>query len=159
MIVWCPLLWHPPKREPIQNVVSQEQIFLARLRAEHSCTSSLDAFFKLFSVAAKHQLEELGNRFGILPDLSLGPSIQNGKTSVDMPFVGVDTKHNIAFYVLNTANVAVDLPRKLIIGEPCGAHTQESGMSDSLCIRCNSVMLLGSQIDHVGIEARENVLD
>ena len=110
-------------------------------------------------MAAKHQLEELGNRFGILPDLSFGPSIQNGKTSVDMPFVGVDTKHNIAFYVLNTANVAVDLPRKLIVGEPCGAHTQESGMSDSLRIRCNSVMLLGSQIDDVRIEARENVFD
>ena len=107
-------------------------------------------------MAAKHQLEQLGNRFGILPDLSLGPSIQNRKTSIDMPFVRVDTKHNIALYVLNTADIAVDLPRELIVGEPCGAHTQESGMSDSLCVRCNSIMLLGSQIHDVRIEAREN---
>ena len=100
-------------------------------------------------MAAKHQLEELSDRFSILANLSLGPSVQNCKTSIDMPFIGVDTKHNIAFYVLDTADIAVDFPRKLIIGEPCGAHAQERGMSDSLCVRCDSVVLLSTQIDNV----------
>ena len=32
-------------------------------------------------------------------------------------------------------------------------------MSDSLCVRCDQIMLLGSQIDDVGIEAREYSLE
>ena len=32
-------------------------------------------------------------------------------------------------------------------------------MSDGLCVRCDSVMLLGSQIDNIRVEARENVFD
>lgn len=87
VVVWCSLFWYLSKGEPIKNVVSQEQISLTGLRAEYSCTSSLDAFLKLFSVAPEHQLEELSNGFGILPDLLFGPGIQNRKTGVDMPFV------------------------------------------------------------------------
>lgn len=110
-------------------------------------------------MAPKHQLEELGDRFGILPDLPFGPGVQDGKTSVDMPFVRVDTKHDIALDVLNATDIAVDLPRELIIGEPCGAHTQKCGMSNSLCVRCDSVMLLCSKIDNVRIEARQDSFD
>ena len=57
------------------------------LGAEHSFTRTPDAFFKLFSVAAEHELEELSHGFSILPDLSLGPGVQDRETSVDVPFV------------------------------------------------------------------------
>ena len=74
-------------------------------------------------MAAKHQLEELSDRLSILPNLLLRPLIQDCQTCIDVPLVGVNAQHNVAFDVLNTTNIPIHLPGKLVVRMPGRAHT------------------------------------
>lgn len=114
-----------PQREPIQNLIPQEKIS-SGVFGEDSCTRGLDTLCQLFPMTAQHQLEQLGYRLGILLDLLLSRRIEDCETSVDVPFVGIDTKRDIDLNVLDTSDVARDLPGKLLVSRPCSAHAVES---------------------------------
>jgi len=122
-------------------------------------TCSLDALLKIVSMAAKHQLKELSDGFGILPDLFFCPGIEYGETGVNMPFVGVDTQHNVALDIFDASNVTVDLPGKLIVREPGGAHTQECSVGYSLRVCRDPVMFLGCKTHVIRAKARKDLLD
>lgn len=64
-----------------------------------------------------------------------------------MPLVGVDTECDILLNVLNAADVAARLPRKLVVCRPCCTHAKKGGMSDSLSVRCYAVVLLSREVD------------
>lgn len=76
-----------------------------------------------------------------------------------MPLVTVDSHHEVDFHILDTADIARHLPRKLVIGTPGCAHGEEGEMGDCLGIRCDSVVLLGRQRDKCGFKTREDLFD
>lgn len=106
-----------------------------------------------------HEFVQFGNRLGVLADLLLGCRIEDGESSINMPLVGVDAQGNVHLYVLNTAYPSCKLPWELLVGLPCGSHTQEGCVSDSLGICGNAVVIFASEVDMRGSEAGEDLFD
>jgi len=118
----------------------------------------MHTFTELVPLPCEHELEQLGHRFGILLNLLLRVWVEDRKTCIDVPLIRVDAEGNVHLDVLNTTDVTRAVPRELVVREPCTAHAEESGMSNSLCVRCNAIMLLGGKIDVLGPEAGHNIL-
>lgn len=110
-------------------------------------------------MTSKHELVEICDTLCVLTDLLLGVRIENRETSIDMPFLGIDTKGKVDLHVLDAADVTSYLPWKLGIGVPCFAHGKECSVSDSLGIRCDAVMLGGRQVDVSTTKAGKDSFD
>lgn len=110
-------------------------------------------------MSSDHEFVQLSYGLGVLADLLLGCRVQDSKASVHVPFVGVDAQSDIDLNVLNTTHPSSMLPRELLVGLPCGSHTQEGCVSDSLCIRSNAVVHLAGEVDMCRSEAGEDVVN
>lgn len=97
-------------------------------------------------MAAKHQFEELGDRFSILPDLFLGARVQYGETSVHMPSVGVYAQHYVALDIFDAADITIDLPGKLVVRKPGCTHAQERSMRYGLGIGRDPIVFLSCEM-------------
>lgn len=94
-----------------------------------------------------------------MSDLFLGRGIENSETGVDVPFVRIDAESDVDLDVLDSAYPAIDFPGKLIVGVPCSAHAQESGVRHSLGIGCDAVVHLAAKVDILGFEGLKDALD
>lgn len=119
-------------------------------RAKHSFSGNFNACLEFLPMTAKHKFEELRDGLSVLPDLLFSPRVEYGKACIDVPLVGVDAEHEIALDVFNTANIAVNFPRELVVREPCRTHAQKGSMCHSLRVCCDPIMLLGGETDVVG---------
>jgi hypothetical protein len=126
--------------------------------SKHSLARGVHTLAEFVSLTGKHELEQLGHRLRILLDLPLRIRVQDRKTGVDVPLIGVDAQRDVHLNVLDTTNVARAVPWELIVGEPSSAHTKEGGMGHSLCVGCDAIVLLGSEIDVLGLEAGHDIL-
>ena len=158
MIVWRPLLGHFAQGKSIQHLVIQQQLSLSQPAHEDCISSSLDPPRQFFSMPTKHELEQLSYRLGILLDLLLRRRVEDCKACVYVPLVRVYAQRNVDLDILDAADVAVDLPRELVVGTPCGAHAQEGGVRDSLRVGGDAVMHRRCEVDVFGAEAREDLL-
>lgn len=114
---------------------------------------------ELLPMPPNHEFVQFGNRFGVLADLLLGCRVEDGEPSINVPFVGVDAQGDVHLYVLNTAYPPGKLPWELLVGLPCGSHTQEGCVSDSLGICGDAVVVLAGEVDMRGSEAGEDLFD
>ena len=76
-----------------------------------------------------------------------------------MPLIGVNSKHEVDLDVFDAANVAVSLPRELLISFPSRTHTKEGGMRDSLSIGSDVVMLFSCKLNPFGTKAGKDLPD
>ena len=76
-----------------------------------------------------------------------------------MPLLGIDAEHEIDLDVFDAANVAGSFPGELLGCVPGLAHTEESSMGDGLGIGRDAVVFRGAQVDNLGVEAGEDMLD
>ena len=147
MVVRCPFLRYFPQRKSIEHLVSQQQFVIPTRALEDRRSGRLDPLLQRFAVSTEHQLEKLRHGLGILPDLLLGGRVQDGETGVDVPFVRVDSEGDVDLDVFDAADIAVDLPGKLVIGPPCRTHAEEGGVRDGLGVCGDSVVCLRREID------------
>ena len=98
-------------------------------------------------MSAKHELKQIGNRLRILSYLFFGIWIEDRKACVDVPFLGVDAERQVNLDILNTADIASNLPGKLRISMPRFAHTKECCMCDCLGISSDAIMLGCGKMD------------
>lgn len=110
-------------------------------------------------MSAKHQLEQLGHAFSILAYLLPSAGVQDRETSIDMPFIAVDAQHEINLDVFDPADVAWDVPGKLVIGLPCSTHAEEGGVRHGLRICCYTVMRICGDGDELGLKAGQDAFD
>jgi hypothetical protein len=127
--------------------------------SKHSFARGVYPVPQLVPLSGEHQLEQLGDRLGILLDLFLRVGVKDGETGVDVPFVCVDAKRYVLFNVLDATDIAGCLPWKLIIRRPSSAHAKEGGVCDSLCVCCYAVVLLACEVDVLRSETGHDVLD
>jgi hypothetical protein len=118
----------------------------------------VDSGCELFTVPSEHELEELGDGFGVLFDLFLCIGVQDGETGIHVPLVRVDSKGDILLDVFDATDVAACFPRELVVGGPCGTHAEEGGMRDGLCVCRDAVVLLGGEVDVLRSEAGHDIL-
>ena len=76
-----------------------------------------------------------------------------------MPFVGVNSKHEVYFDVFDATDIAVRLPWELFVSFPSRAHTEEGGMRDSLSIGSDVIMLLPCKLNPFGAKAGKDLPD
>jgi hypothetical protein len=107
----------------------------------------VDSGCELVAVSGEHELEELGDGLGILLDLFLRVGVQDGEAGVHVPLIRVYAEGDVLLDVFDATNVAARFPWKLVVGGPCGAHAEEGGMGDSLCVCRDAVVLLGGEVD------------
>lgn len=156
------LLRHLAQTKFVQQIIAQQQLLTFFLRmgaAKHRISSRIHPLAQLPFIARQEQLEQLGHGLGVLFNLLLGVWVQDGKTCVHVPLVGVDAKRDVDLDVLDAANVARRLPRELVVGGPRGAHAEEGRMGDGLRVGSDAVVLLAGKVDVLGLEAGENGLD
>lgn len=103
---------------------------------------------------ANHELVQLSHGLGVLTDLFFRGWVKDGEAGVDVPFVGVDPERDVHLDVLDASYPSSDLPWKLVVRSPCGSHTQEGSMGDSLRIRRDVVVHLAGEVDVAGSETR-----
>lgn len=130
-----------------------------RAGLEDDGAGALDAALELLFVAAQHELEELRHAGRVLLDLLLRARVEDCQPGVDVPLVAVDAQRDVDLDVLDAADVPRRLPGELVVRLPGRAHAQEGGMRDGLSVRRDDVVLLRAQIDHLGAEAGEDLLD
>ena len=159
MIIRRLLRRHLAQRKAIEHLIIKQELGLAQAADEHRIASSFDAPRQFLSVPAQHELEQLGNRLRVLLDLLLGGGIQDGQARVHVPLVRVDAQRDIDLDVLDAADVTADFPGELVVGAPCGAHAQEGGVRDGLRVGGDLVVERGGEVDVLGAEAGEDVLD
>ena len=161
MVISCLLLRNLAQREPIQDLISQQQIpiILTLPGMEDRRSRRLDPMREFLTMPTKHQLEQFCHRLGILPDLSFGRGIENSETGIDVPFVGVYPERQVDLDVLDASDIAVDFPGELVVGSPGCSHTQEGCMGYGLGVSGDDVVLLGCEMDMFGAEARKDFLD
>lgn len=94
-----------------------------------------------------------------MSDLFLGRGIKNSETGVDVPFIRVDAESDINLNVLDSAYPAIDFPWELVVGVPCSAHAQESGVRHGLGISCDTVVHLAAKVDILRFEGFKDALD
>jgi hypothetical protein len=114
---------------------------------------------QLFAIPSKHELEELSDRLRILLDLLLRIGIHDSQSRVYVPLVRVYAEGDVLLDVLDATDVASGLPRKLVVRRPGCAHAEEGGMSDSLSVRRDAIVLVGGEVDVLGLEARHYSLN
>lgn len=110
-------------------------------------------------VALEHELVQVGHAAGVLRDLLPRLRVQDRQTGVDVPLGRVDPDGQVDLDVLDAADVAAHHPGELAVRVPGLAHRQEGGMGHSLRVRGDAVVLLGAEVDKVGLEAGEHGLD
>ena len=159
MVIRRPLPRHLAQRKPIQHLIPQQQILPVPPSRKHSLPGRPYAFFKLRSMPAQHQLEQLGHGLGVLPYLGLGRRVQDREAGVDVPFVGVDPQCDVRFHVLDPAHVPARLPGELIVRAPRRAHAQECRVRDGLRVGGDAVVGLGREVYVLGAEAGEDARD
>jgi len=62
-------------------------------------------------VAGEHELIELGRTLRVLIDLQTCRWVEDCEASVDVPFVGIYTKHDVDLNILYATDVLSVLPR------------------------------------------------
>ncbi len=147
--------------KPIEQIILQQQLILAILLRlpEYSCPGGVDPLRECFPMPTKHEFEQLRDTLSILPYLLPSRRVQDSQTGVDVPFIRVDAQHKIDLHVLDPTDVARDLPRELVVGLPGGAHGEECGVRDCLGVGGDAVVLFGGEVDKVGLEAGQDLLD
>ena len=79
--------------------------------------------------------------------------VEDRETSVDMPFLAVDTDCQIDLDMLDATDVTAHHPRELVVRMPCFAHGKECRMSNGLCIGGDAVMFFRCEVDKIRLEA------
>lgn len=126
---------------------------------EDFVAGGIDAGFEAIEVAFQHELVELGDGLCVLGDLVTGFGVEDGEAGVDVPFLRVDAQHDVHLHVFEPADVAAELPGVLLVGVPCLAHGQEGGVSYSLRVGGDAVVLLGGEIDKLGLQTAQDGFD
>jgi hypothetical protein len=119
----------------------------------------VDSGCELFTISGEHELEELSDGLGILLDLFLCVGVQDGKAGIHVPLVRVDAEGDVLLDVFDATDVAARFPWELVVGGPCGAHAEEGGMRDGLCVRRDAVVLLGGEVDVLRSKTGHDILD
>lgn len=158
MVILHPLRRLLAQTKPIQHIILQQQILIP-VAPKHGLGRRIDPVAQLFLMAGQHELEQLSHALGVLADLPLGVGVEDGEACVDMPLVAVDAQRHVDLDVLDAAHVARDLPGKLRVGVPGGAHRQEGGVRDGLRVGRDAVVLGGRQVDVLGVQAGQDALD
>lgn len=163
VVVLDPLCGLLAQAEAVQEFVFQQQLVIVGSLlvhvAEDSTSRRFDALPQFFLVSAKHELEQLGDRLGILLDLFLCRGVHNGKTGIDVPFVRVDAEHDVDLDILDTADVTGNLPWELVVRGPGASHAEKGCMCNGLGVSSDSVVCLCAELDMLRIEARKNILN
>ena len=154
VVVRRPLLRYLSQRKPVQDLVSQQQIATTTTSFEHSPSGGFDPLLQRLTMTPEHQLEQFGDGLRVLADLFLRGWVEDSKTGIDVPFVGVDPESDVYLDVLNAAYVTVDFPGKLVVCVPGGAHAEKGGVCDGLRVCCDPVVCLRCEVDVLGAETR-----
>lgn len=148
--------------ELVEHVVAEERLALplgASLGAEDLFLGGVNAGAELVGAALQHEVEQLGGGLGELGDLLVGFGVEDGEAGVDVPLLGVDAEHEVDLDVFDAADITGSLPGELLGCVPGLAHAEESSVGDGLGIGRDAVMFLGTQVDNLGVEAGEYMLD
>jgi hypothetical protein len=123
MIVLNPFVWLFSKGESIENFILKKQVVVPS-GTEDLGASSFDTLRELLLVSGEHQLEKLRHGGCVLFDLLPCRWIENGQSCIDMPFVRVNSHHDVYLDVLDAAYVSRNLPWELAICGPSHAHAE-----------------------------------
>lgn len=147
------------QRKPVENLVLQQQVLSLGARTEDRSPGGVDPLLQFVPAALDHQLVQLRHRLRILADLFLRGRVEDGEPGVHVPFVRVDAQRDVDLHVLDAAHPARDLPGELLVGVPGRPHAQEGGVRDRLRVGGDAVVQLAREVDILGVEAGQDVLD
>ena len=89
---------------------------------KHLLPCTVHPLRECLSIGIEHQLEDFGGAASVLADEGARGGVEDGKTSVDVPFIGIDAEHDVYLDSFDTADVVAMFPG---VGEsfgPCCAH-------------------------------------
>ena len=96
--------------------------------SEYFVSGLVDSFSETFFVCGEHKFEYFCRTTSELVDLVTSGGVEDGETGVDVPFVGVDSQHDVNLHCFDAFDVVPMFPGVTLLACPGCAHT--GGKSD-----------------------------
>lgn len=148
--------------ELVEHIVTEERFTRplgASFSTEDFFLGGVHAGAELVAMTLQHKLEQLGGGLGELSNLLVCFGVEDGEAGVDVPLLGIDAEHEVDLDVFDAADITGSLPGELLGSMPGLAHAEKSGVGNGLGIGRDAVMFIGTQVDNLGVKAREYVLN